>query len=183
MTFRPSDDVLDEIANDQQVDSSLDQYYNNITQWDWEHFLQQTNEDTQVDDVNKEPSENIISPDFNVPTEEVKAPDLSQLLQNQWNMESSNWEDFSIDLSEIQSTNNEDNIQIENNGTDISWQSDQPVESSDTDVVIPGKLPDEERVKLVSWIDWSIHGNLDFLVNKEWYDTIGKYKKIHRIIF
>ena len=102
MTFRPSDDVLDEIANDQQVGSSLDQYYNDMTKWDWEHFLQQSDDDSnQWNNSDSVPDNNVDSIDLDVPTEEVKAPDLSQLLQNSWDWDNTTEStDFSIDLSE-----------------------------------------------------------------------------------
>lgn len=186
MTFRPSDDVLDEIANDQQVSSSLDQYYNDMTKWDWEHFLQQSDDDSnQWNNSDSVPDNNVDSIDLDVPTEEVKAPDLSQLLQNSWDWNNTTEStDFSIDLSDIQNRNAEGGVQETSNSTTDSWgEIQQSNELSDVDGQIPGKLPDTERAKLVSKINWSIHGNLDFLVNEEWYNTVEKYRMIHRIVF
>ena len=178
MTFRPSDDVLDEIANDQQVGASLDQYYNSVTQWTWEQLFHNADDEQGVNSN----SENINQEDIDVPVEEVKSPDLSQLLQESWWQATSNdSNDFSLDLSEIQS---EETNQVNENNESNLWEDIQNEnETKESDWLIPGKLADDERVKLVSKIDWSIHGNLDLLVDKEWLNTVEKYKKIHRIIF
>ena len=48
---------------------------------------------------------------------------------------------------------------------------------------IPWKMADEERIKIVSNIEWSVHSNLDLLVDEQRYKAVIKYRKVHRIVF
>ena len=80
MTFRPSDDVLDEIAAGQQPSQSMDQY-NVSNQDDWQHmFGNPDNSDINWNIENNAGMWTMID----IPVEEVKAPDLSELLGNDW---------------------------------------------------------------------------------------------------
>jgi len=97
MTFRPSDDVLEDMENGQQVSStSTDQY--NIWGQDWESHLFHSEDDLESQVVGNEPENNT---KIDIPVwEEVKAPDLSELLKNSW------WLDDNENIS--QSQNNEE---------------------------------------------------------------------------
>lgn len=196
MTFRPSDDVLDEIANSQQAWVSLEQYYNELSQWDGQqqifHKSEGVDDESTVDNSSLNSANDTI---LDIIGEEVKAPDLSELLQEHWgnNVDFSEWENtwtgnnFSIDLSDVevkepvaQQTSGE---WTEENVNKVNQQTSQPASLNDADGLIPGKLSDVERAKIVWEIDGSVHSNLDFLVDKEWSSIVDKYKNIHRIVF
>jgi len=85
MTFRPTDDVLDSMENSQQPQVTSNQY----TQTSDESVSNDSNgsrifsnPDADENNSNIVENANIIS---NTPVEEVKAPDLSQLLENSEN--------------------------------------------------------------------------------------------------
>ena len=227
MTFRPSDDVLDEIANGQSPSFSWEQY-NISNQDEWQHiFNNQENYNTQEGLNNQEnkwifqnpwneSTNNII---INVPKEEVKAPDLSELLKNSWNKENeiengSNdlWKSQIIDQStqvteiienkpvSIDPNENErqawitptqevaqiSNIQKQPEVGEI--QNDNTLENNQIEPKQPdyedsNKLSDDERIKIVSSIEWSINSKLDYLVDKNWLSIIKKYKIINRLFF
>lgn len=87
MTFRPSDDVLDEIASGQSP-SLLWTQYNVPSQNEEGHIFNNTQEN-QWDSQNFSDSSdwNTNPVLINIPKEEVKAPDLSELLKKNWNNE------------------------------------------------------------------------------------------------
>ena len=75
MTFRPSDDVLDEVSTSQPIIPTNEN--DSLSQSEWWHMFQQPNDwDNQWVFLNQEISPTI--PD--IQWEEVKAPDLSELL-------------------------------------------------------------------------------------------------------
>ena len=120
MTFRPSDDVLDELTNGQQPSQSVDQY-NVSNQEDWQHMFINP-EDYDINWVVENNETNPIMID--VPTEEVKAPDLSELLKVSWEGENSEnvvtgineWNDNSW----YQQVENVENIVVENSEVEES---------------------------------------------------------------
>lgn len=194
MTFRPSDDVLDEIADSQQAWVSLEQYYSELSQWDWQqqifHKSEDVDDESSVDDSGLSSENEAI---LDIIGEEVKAPDLSELLQEHWDNNMNAGEvagvttnNFSIDLSDVEV--NEPAVQQSQewavvSADKVSEQTHQAASLNDADGLIPGKLSDMERAKIVSEFDWSVHSNLDFLVDQEWNSIVEKYKKIHRIVF
>ena len=197
MTFRPSDDVLEELADGQNSQAWSSQYYayndgyNNTysdvsNQWIWQQDFQQIQNSggvwlEQWNYVNSLDwwisAENVVQA-INVPIEEVKAPDLSDLLQKNWGTP--------MDTVSFQQTS--ENIVatdfiVQNS---VVWQNGQQssmVAEDDFDELLEDKITDEERFKIVSWIEWSINWNLDFLVDEQWSTTVTKYKKLHRILF
>lgn len=193
MTFRPSDDVLEEMAdNNWQSGASTNQYYNYNNawdQWDWQHFFHNSdNAENNWTSIN----EDVATIEFDIPTEEVKAPDLSELLKNSWGNDI-NFDDIekiqvnNEGADEAQSINeNSVNRQINvekdvsANDVEVQWEISSEMEEG---VTILWKLSDQERAEIVSKLDWSIHSNLDLLVDEEWFSVIEKYKKIHRIFF
>lgn len=207
MTFRPSDDVLDEIANGQQPSSSVDQY-NVWNQDDWQHMF--NNSDSFNDNWMWE--NNDVSSVIDIPVaEEVKAPDLSELLKNSWEGDTSsitqetsnetlNIEQGHTENSEIISDNiiktEEENteISINENNTDL-WEVSEnnidgaqktenlPNQQNEEEYLDPNKLPDAERSAIVSSIDGAINSNLDFLVDKNRIDIIEKYRKLNHLFF
>ena len=207
MTFRPSDDVLDEIANGQQPSSSVDQY-NIWNQDDWQHMF---NNPENFDD-NWMWENNEAGTMIDIPVEEVKAPDLSELLKNSWENESSNdttqensgetWniEQWQIESSEIIPDNTaeavEENVGINDNQNNIDLgetaennsEGNQETENSsnqqiEEEYLDPNKLPDADRSAIVSSVDGAINSNLDFLVDKNRIDIIEKYKRLNRLFF
>ena len=75
MTFRPSDDVLDELQENQQSPLGQDNIW---SQDDWQHiFVNSENFDSGWYVENTEINQVIVD----APSEEVKAPDLSELLK------------------------------------------------------------------------------------------------------
>ena len=210
MIFRPSDDVLDQNG---QVIPQINEFVDKNISADNEHQVFHTPENEWNWDVPNLNPDNIIIPE--VDTEEVKAPDLSDLLTKTDTSDIKNLnnqkekisnenfvenEEIEKDLTEqnenknIQPDNNENVIENiewkQNNTTDTNEVSNTKDDSkeisnwnSDIDETIPWKMSDEERIKLVSDVEWSVHSNLDLLVNEQWYKTIIKYRKIHRIVF
>ena len=197
MTFRPTDDVLDSMENWQQPLNTSTQYNQtsdeSITNDSWSRIF--SNPDADENSWNNVENVNIAS---NTPVEEVKAPDLSQLLENSENVK--NWgqatsdknvteeaaEDFTVDLSEIESgkswessdETNVENPQQQGNASASDWWAKQEEEEA-----IPWKMLDKEREEIVSWIEGSIHSKLDLLVDNEWKSVVEKYRKIYRILF
>ena len=110
MTFRPSDDVLEDMENGQQVSStSTDQY--NIWGQDWESHLFHREDDSEDQVVSSEPENNT---KIDIPVwEEVKAPDLSELLQNSW------WLDNDSNEIISQYQNNEEKPLLPEQSTEI----------------------------------------------------------------
>ncbi len=224
MIFRPSDDVLDQNG---QIIPQNNEFMNQNAPTNGENQVFNVAENVWDSTVTNANPDNIVIPD--VEMEEVKAPDLSDLLmkdgtsastettEKNENIENENSienNESSIEndkSSEIVVNQNEDkNVQIENNSVvheNTDWKQESVVEnlqtnnevnkenvsnnsqnnwlawSTEIDESIPWKMPDEERIKLVSNIEGSVHSNLDLLVNEQWYNAILKYRKIHRIVF
>lgn len=207
MTFRPSDDVLDEMESGQSSSTYLDQnsIWNQDNVWnldDWQHIFGGSNSWMDENDESNSSMVDIVS-------EEVKAPDLSELLKDSWEND---------ELDENQSSKLEDNLQevadsqkdenIKNDQSvlvDQSWNNENlsknqqlqdkndsnqvqniwgsSVKSEEADSVDTGKILDEDRSAIVSSIPGSINSNLDFLVDKNWMDIIEKYIKFNRLFF
>lgn len=197
MTFRPSDDVLDGMENWQQPLDASGQYnqISNESVGDsstWSRIFSNPDEEVNAWDVVE--NSNVV---LTQSVEEVKAPDLSELLENSEN--TVNWgesksenqvseegnEDFTVDLSEIEndkwweaSAENDDPNQQENPIVESNWWDKQ-----EEDVIMPGKMSDSEREEIISGIEWSVHSKLDLLVDTEWKSVVELYKKIYRILF
>ena len=220
MIFRPSDDVLDQ---NWQVIPQTNEFVNQSNSNDSEHQLFHAEDGSWNPSVPNLNPDNIVIPD--VDTEEVKAPDLSDLLtkdntsatsenaseptdnlKNEDIIENNQSSENMVDENENQNANIVDNQVLVNNAneqasatenltptnetsnetnneTNNDTQNNTPTWNSDIEEAIPWKMTDEERIKLVSNIEWAIHSNLDLLVNEQWYKTIIKYRKIHRIVF
>lgn len=180
MTFRPSDDVLDEISTGQQNLLSWEENNVNI-QGDWQYTPMDFGSNWNTEVAALDGGQEII----NAWVEMVKAPDLSELLKNNDNIdnEEKNENDSEIDTDNLpkdtvsdQSLWNEANeIQVQNN--EISQQSDE------SDFTEYGKIPDAERSIMVSWIEGSINSDLDLLVDNNWVNIVETYKKINRLFF
>ena len=211
MTFRPSDDVLDELANGQQPAPSMDQY-SISNQDDWQHmFINSEDFDVSWTVENNETNSVIID----VPTEEVKAPDLSELLGNAWwNTETQNVSENnveSIDNSVVGDVNNvEENVLQETNSEEEkNIQGDNEVVQENKEIVKEtsetmqenkeevktdvasnqdldlelGKFPDASRSEIVAWIEGGINSKLDFFVDENWLNMVNKYRKFYRVFF
>ena len=227
MTFRPSDDVLEDNENIKQSYPSSDfsNQYNDWNEWDWVHIFQNEensyNQPTNTDEFNN-------SPINNIPIEEVKAPDLSELLKNDWKNSA---DDYEITIEEPDSQeNNQETEEIwekpikEPENTQESIQSNAPLEiqsdkntqtseevglkpdnkiqeienttnseenknieqtqeSDNSNYNDPHNISDTERSSIVSWLEWGINSNLDFLVDNEWLNVVKRYKKVNRLFF
>ena len=197
MTFRPTDDVLDSMENPQQsldVSNQENQILNmsDSNESNWSRIF--SNPDSENDGWNT--AENNSDVVWTSSAEEVKAPDLSELLgKSEWvasveggSSNADGWndngEDFTVDLSEIEndkwwaSLDESNNItQKENSVSEVDWWTKQEEEA------IPGKMLDKEREEIISWIEWSVHSKLDLLVDNDWKRVVDTYKKIYRIIF
>ena len=205
MTFRPSDDVLDEVSNQPIISTNENDSLNQI---EWWHIFQQPNDwDDQWNFLNQEVSSTM--PD--IQWEEVKAPDLSELLKEKWdslenklkndtqikegesdNSPDANQSDLKDSIQQDSSVSEEKMQGVTTVESNSDWQKDEledkipenPVQNQDTWLsAVDWKLPDEERTKIVSWMEWSINSSLDFLVDKNWESIVMKYKKIHRLFF
>lgn len=222
MTFRPSDDVLDELTNAQQPSQSLEQY-NTTNQDDWQHMFSNPNDS---DNIWVPGNTSIDSSVVDVPVEEIKAPDLSELLKNTWdngeiNENVDNQLDNGIQNVESQQLENSENVSLanstwqeslnvsnaaeniitqveteENKSVEVQTQTIQvqndeaqndettlPQQSEEEEYITPGKLPDVERIAIVSWLEWSINSNLDFLVDNNRLGIVKNYKMLNRLFF
>jgi len=203
MTFRPSDDVLDEVSTSQPIVPTNEN--DSFSQTEWWHMFQQPNDlDNQPAFLNQETSSAV--PD--IKWEEVKAPDLSELLKEKWevidndieNMTQEKEDELNSSMSPNQSDLTQQNSSVSEEKkqniiaaeSNIDWEKNQ-IENkiSENEVqnenislsTIDGKLSDEERSQIISWMEWSINSNLDLLVDKNWELIVMKYKKIHRLFF
>ena len=198
MTFRPTDDVLDSMENSQQGLDTSNQYNqassesisDDLNGWNWSKIF--SNPDAESDGWNVGGG---VSVDLSSQVEEVKAPDLSELLNSDADNKNANKvesngnnpvdggsEDFTVDLSEIG-----------NNKWELSWEKDWQIVWSEVasesewtkldEFVDSGKMSDKEREQIISWIEWSTHGKMDLLVDNEWKSVVEKYRKIYRIVF
>lgn len=206
MTFRPSDDVLDEVSANQGLSLNQTDFWN---QNSWQHIF--SNSEDSDNGWLVENGENSVIIDS--PVEEVKAPDLSELLKNNWNIDV---EDKNIiagnenstigteslqgttnlsDISSMENSNQETNKTVEDANIHVNdtvenkvndeniVQEVQSTQQNELDYVDSDKVPDSERHEIVSSIAWSINSNLDFLVDNDWFNIVKKYKKVNRLFF
>lgn len=201
MTFRPSDDVLEQLESQQSP--SL-QWNDNIEDKnDWQRMFNSFWDNWNLTEEGNLSWINFESIDIS--SEEVKAPDLSELLRNSWEENDSfaeNWLEKDNQLEPIQddksntldSDNSQNTVQttaepsqpnINESETKNNDEKSNNTESLDlqNNYTSPDKMPDEDRIKLVSSIPGSINSNLDYLVNQDWFNIVNKYKKIHRLCF
>ena len=186
MIFRPSDDVLDQIAEkkDWQINSD-----NQILKNDWQQLFYPTEwiEDNSEFSNNLNLEWNWLE---NSDSEEIKAPDLSELLKKSDSdfggvedlrsvnekIEQNNLENLE-DSDQLESEDSDGKLNIVEHLEEWSW------ENSDLDVIVPGKMSDEERIDIVSKIEGSKHSNLDLLIDDKWRSLVNNYKKVHRFVF
>ena len=196
MTFRPTDDVLESMENSQQPLETSSQYNQipdeSVLNDSWSRIF--SNPDAEEDNWNVAWVESVVS---DSPVEEVKAPDLSELLEksegNSNNVESNETrnekeeEDFTVDLSEIENTESweilDGSNQVDKEQEDGSEVVDWWWKKEEEEAVVPGKMLDKEREDIISWMEWSIHSKLDLLVDNEWKSVVELYRKIYRILF
>ena len=139
MTFRPTDDVLESMEDSQEAVETSNQY-NQISDEStssdsWARIF--SNPDEEENHWNVVESENIT---WDSPVEEVKAPDLSELLEKsegKWdnidsnsntNVEQKEAEDFTVDLSEIE---NSKSGEVLNEGGQASQEQENSVSEVD----------------------------------------------------
>ncbi len=199
MTFRPSDDVLDEKMADQQV--SLNQ--NDVwTQENGQSIFKNTGDfSSNWIDEGLKVNQAIID----IPVEEVKAPDISELLKDSWG---GNMENEVNDLQKVtENVNNVQNLENiekdlgnvtikgETHEGDINNKSDELDEGKDEEksessiqkedlyATDSDEITDEERSSIVSWMEGAINSNLDLLVDHDWFDLVKQYKNFNRLFF
>ena len=188
MIFRPSDDVLDQNG---QVIPQTNEFVNPSTSDNNDHQLFHTEDENGNWVIPNSNPDNIVIPD--VEMEEVKAPDLWDLLTKD---NTSNTNQNPIDQPDSQfETRNTSNTQQEHttnptptneiNKWNIENNTPQNITNWNRELeeAIPWKMADEERIKIVSNIEWSVHSNLDLLVDEQRYKAVIKYRKVHRIVF
>ena len=200
MTFRPSDELLEDINSNQ--DSSVVNYNQSVNSSDSDADIwQQIFDQSIVSDAWENESNVVLWNNSNSYVEEIKAPDLSELLEknpgikvwndvgkdvwmqnwvienlnNVWNLDNSN------NANVLESVENNDNIKnVEN------WKLNNEVKNNnvviETDSSVGNSVSDDYRREIVSRVN-GLHSNLDLLVDDEWYNIVEKYKKIHRIVF
>jgi len=185
MTFRPSDDVLEELADSQNsqtrtYNNGYDNAYDEASnQWIW----QQNFSDWWIDNY-ESVWEAWTSPIVDLPVEEVKVPDLSEILKQQWekglegeNLESPNvinnvsWNN---DMTKVSNDKNEEK------DYKIEIQRDEPKNSDIQEINSTQNVKNDEQNP---WDDWSTGWPLSFLMDEQWNDAVKKYKVLHRILF
>lgn len=196
MTFRPSDDVLDENLINQQ--SSLNQ--NNA--WNQENWQNMFDHSEKFSDNWKIEESGINQDIINIPIEEVKAPDISELLKDDWENDIENKDksmsegiaDVGVQTPENVVDEVKDSVEEKefigdvNNAGEISGKQTQNdenklVQNEEVDYTDSGKITDTERSNIISWMEWSINSNLDFLVDNDWFNLVNRYKNLNRLFF
>ena len=207
MTFRPSDGVLDDLDSNQNplVENQNNESSNNLNQLDWQEKLGQS--DVIINWENNEWELILWKKWVSINDNEIKAPDLSELLEknpekNDWSSfnETSKWQERSLNLVDeiadgkwwidnnviLLEEKQDSDVGLQKGDIDlgsIEWIYDNDISESEDGSLSDGGITDKDRYDIVSKIMWSIHSKLDLLVDNEWYFFVDKYKKIHRIIF
>ena len=186
MTFRPSDDVSDEKLVNQQT--FFDQ--NNVSnQESWQNMFGDHESNWDDSALNNGGINQAI---MNIPIEEVKAPDISELLKNSWWDDSLKEEGENKDVMEnslsidgqqniVEESRTSNDLQIEwvpmvNGGNlleedmEEKWENNKSYDSEKfleekNNYVDSDKIMDVERSAIISWMGWSINSDLDFLVD------------------
>ena len=133
MTFRPSDDVLDELINWQKSSQSSNQY-NIWNQNEWNSIS--TN--SFVNQQNLQSSENnwINIPESIFSSEEIKAPDLSELLKNSEDTNTDTDRNTNINTNADTSTNSTEekewhnSLNFQSNTKDLNKQTENPTDKT-----------------------------------------------------
>ena len=185
MTFRPSDDVLEELADSQNSQSwtynnGYDNAYDEASnQWIW----QQNFSDWWIDNY-ESVWEAWTSPIVDLPVEEVKAPDLSEILKQQ----GENW----LEGEDLKSSNVINNVSWNNDMTKVSNDKNeekdykieiQRDEPKNSDIQEIKSIQNWENNEQIQWDVWSAGWPLNFLMDEQWIDAVKKYKVLHRILF
>ena len=203
MTFRPSDDVLDENLVNQQ--SFSDQ--NNV--WSQESWQNMFKNSEDFSDNWKVEEFGINQDIINVPVEEVKALDISELLKTREETDSeSDVQDTNNNNLDIDVQNSENIVEeheshikkeevadIDVNGVldvkkeeevdnkQIENDENKSIQDEELDYMDSDKITDAERSAIVSWMEWSINSKLDFLVDDNWFKLVNDYKNLNRLFF
>jgi len=178
MTFKPSEDMVDQIENPVQLEWNNQSNFSwNENSWDAEfHFGVENNIESKLADATVDNSQ---------------TTDFSALLKDEepnadnpifWNSIIENTETVAEDA--VCNTDNQGSLFMSKSGEDSNEnvQSEPNSESSDEWEKV-NKIADSDRADLVSKIDWAKHSNLDLLVDGKRYDIIAKYKVVNRIVF
>lgn len=207
MTFRPSDDLLEQI-NSNESSSVVDQNQNENINQDVNDIWQQT-VNGYVSHDEKEDKDKLffwsIETDTNVNNNEIKAPDLSELLEKnpekivrERDSDMSNWNNwlekedenvFDIATNNTETLSNGNNMEDGENKNNEGGINDKSAVKEGLDQIVAGNswivdgMSDDYRYEVISKISWSIHSKLDLLVDDRRYSVVEKYKKIHRVVF
>ena len=185
MTFRPTDDVLDSMENSQQGLGVSNQYNqtssesisDDLNGWNWSRIF--SNPDAEDDTWNVVWGVDMV---WKSQIEEVKSPDLSELLgknevdesenktqSSDNNVVESDSGDFTVDLSEIEKSKWEKPWDWQFDGQETVSGADSWLESDD-ELSYSGKMPDRKEkilflelndLSMVKWTFWLMaSGNL-----------------------
>lgn len=210
MLFRPINEDLEQTwGNDSQSMGLNNQIQESQSEWQFFHPTEETswNELNQASWAMTNDNA-VLGWDVNINNivpEEVKSPDLSELLKessvtqnNQltdaqnlqiWLNSPGNNEVSQSTLEQNENTSNWTQISEDNANVVLDNELKQETQNGEKDDWLMErsldiwKVSDEERVNIVSNIEWSIHSNLDLLVDNQRINVINKYKMIHRIVF
>jgi len=199
MTFRPSEDVLDENLVWQQSFFNQNDISN---QKNWQSMLE-NDKGAWIDLMENSEEMNQLVAKF--PVEEIKAPDISELLRKNWwknslkegegEMVEKNALNFDVqqDINgEIKNSHNSqigwksmvNKVNILGEGSDKKWEKDvfhgERFEKEKDNV--SDKVMDAGRAAIAPWMEWSI-GSLDSLVDDDWLKFVDKYKKLNRLFW
>lgn len=209
MTFRPTDDVKEQMLDAQNSQVWTSQNYNNVyneasDQWVWQQVFVDSWENNNWINWNG----GTISA-INAPVEEIKAPDLSEILRQQeedepqadeslssdlvnydnWN-ENITWE--SVNENGIHDTSVVDNLQdniVASEVDDKKWEKNYTIEitrdeQNSVDLqAVAENVNNTDNVEASLWDSWSLDWRLDFLVDEQRHITVGRYKVLHRLLF
>ena len=177
MTFRPSDDVLDNLSNDSMQNVDLiwegwhifweDKNTEHISNEEWLNLwkiIWENDSSTSTDAVD--------SLDFSAVFQEIAHDEDMQTQKTQQNINNDIF-------SEWNAAENNNTQNLSDVWEPLSIEEEQKYDGLD----ISNRITDEERINLVSKIDNSEHSILDLLVDDKWYNIIERYRKIYRIVF
>ena len=175
MIFKPSEDMLDQLSDANfQGGGHADSW-----QEEWRHFFHPT-QDAYVDNADAIMLDENKIQNINQETEEIKAPDLSELLKSAESHQAGNENESKTDEATPY-----DLSRYEEDKKEEWWLEASVDKSNEIENIVEdeNRLTDAERISMVWQIEWSVHSDLDLLVDERWKNIIDKYTKIHRIVF
>lgn len=205
MTFRPTDDILEQMADSQTSQEWISQnsgYDGNVSNNNWDYF-EWLQEPSQLQNFGNDLSGQLWELDKSssiddIPVEEVKAPDLSEILKQQEENDGYlssdeigdvDWNDNvlleSMNENGESNSNDSQNVEVTSEIGDNNEKKDYNIEiEKDKENIENQTVSESMQEESKSLLDGSsTNSRLDFLIDEQRHSSVKKYKMIHRILF